>query len=243
MLEDLKFIAEVCKNVYESTLPINMKISASRMYQSAETDCQMYLIELSNSKGYIIAYRGTDSDLDWKHNYKFKLKKLEKPDVRVHRGFYNQYKSLEDIIHEYIEFNKLSSSKFMIIGHSLGGAVASICSLLLKYKYPEMVVKCYTFGSPRAGDKSFANLHEKLVPETLRVVNCNDPVTMVPSQLFYRHVGILILLRQKKKLSIKCMCNNMKKYIFSILICDPTESPVEDHNIERYICKIDLLVN
>lgn len=247
MLENLRFIAEICKNVYQSTLPVDPRIRASKMYQNAETDCQMYLIELIDKNEFIIAFRGSDSNLDWRYNCKFKLYSIPKLNIKVHRGFYTQYKSLEHIITEYIEINNLEKAKFMIMGHSLGGAVASICSLLLKKRYPELKVKCYTFGSPRAGNTAFAELHKELIPETLRIVNNNDPVTMVPTPIFYRHVGILVLLRQKKIEStykyLKEVCKSTKRILFAIITCNPSSSPVYEHDIDEYIDKIEHLVN
>jgi predicted lipase len=55
----------------------------------------------------------------------------------------------------------------------------------------ELVV--YTYGSPRVGNKEFANYYSKEVPKTNRVINNNDIVPKSPSSLLgYKHVGYKI---------------------------------------------------
>jgi len=47
-----------------------------------------------------------------------------------------------------------SSVKHIIIsGHSLGGALATLAAVQFTHSFPEAIIDCVTFGSPRVGDK------------------------------------------------------------------------------------------
>ena len=66
-------------------------------------------------------------------------------------------------------------------GHSLGGACATICSLVLSGIFPDRTVICVTFGSPMVGDETFSSRFTECVHQSLRFVNADDPVTVMPS--------------------------------------------------------------
>jgi predicted lipase len=56
-------------------------------------------------------------------------------------------------------------------------------------------VSMYNFGSPRVGNKQFAEQFAELVPDSWRVHNENDVVAAVPRLMGYCHVpnGVRIL--------------------------------------------------
>ena len=62
----------------------------------------------------------------------------------------------------------------------MGGALATISSLAFSLKYPDLNIACITFGSPRVGDSIFATYFNKIVKESYRFVNDNDPVPCIP---------------------------------------------------------------
>jgi len=66
-------------------------------------------------------------------------------------------------------------------GHSLGGALATLAA----DQYGSGA-ELYTFGSPRVGDRTFAD-HFRV--NAYRFVNNDDVVTKVPLPGSYRHVG------------------------------------------------------
>lgn len=86
--------------------------------------------------------------------------------------------------------------RLYVTGHSLGGALASLCAyslrrLLLLIHYPEPDVVVYTFGQPCIGNYAFQQQYNKAVPCTFRVVNESDAVSGV--YLFGgHHVGELV---------------------------------------------------
>ncbi len=140
----------------------------------------------------IYAFRGTEptSLADIKADLKFR--KVES-DVtgKVHRGF----KGALDVIWDDIRCHCIDHikthdfgvvrRKLFLTGHSLGAALATVAAM----RMGDEETQGYTFGSPRVGDKEFA---ENFRPKFYRFRNNNDIVTRNPWKLIgFRHVGIL----------------------------------------------------
>lgn len=101
---------------------------------------------------------------------------------RVHDGFYDEVNKVWDQITKHNPDNKA----VYVAGHSLGGAMATICATRLSYRNPEL----YTYGSPRVGNSSWLR-HNYAVCHK-RFVNNNDAVPRVPPAfLGFRHHGEL----------------------------------------------------
>ena len=49
-------------------------------------------------------------------------------------------------------------------------------------------VQCFTYGSPRVGNKAFVKIFDKFVGRSARIVNELDPVPMIPRLTGYYHV-------------------------------------------------------
>jgi acetyl esterase/lipase len=71
-----------------------------------------------------------------------------------------------------------------VTGHSLGGALAALAAIELRRAYPAALVRVYTFGAPRVGNRAFSALYDAHVPDTWAVVNLEDPVPRVPKGPF-----------------------------------------------------------
>ncbi len=116
---------------------------------------------------------------------------------RVHRGF---KKEVDDLWPELEQALQDNTKTLWFTGHSLGGAMATICAgrclLAHMQSTPEQI---HTFGSPRVGNKRYIN-HTKV--NYLRWVNNNDIVTQVPpAWAGYRHTGTLMYLNEYGKLA------------------------------------------
>lgn len=104
---------------------------------------------------------------------------------KVHRGFKREVDDLWPMLETALASNK---QPLYFCGHSLGGAMATICAgrCLLSYikSNPKQL---FTYGSPRVGSKSYIN-YVKL--DYYRFVNNNDVVTRVPpAWMGYHHSG------------------------------------------------------
>ena len=113
------------------------------------------------------------------------LPKKSMTDGWVHAGFRGELDKLwvhiEPMASEYDDKN------LYICGHSLGAAMATICTSRIEEFRP--VEELYTFGSPRAGTRSFVR---GIKTRHWRFVNNNDVVTTVPLALMgYKHHGRL----------------------------------------------------
>jgi len=103
---------------------------------------------------------------------------------KVHKGFYEAYKSIEDDISKLIESRMKSNYQIWFTGHSMGGALAIHAALALNYSN----IVGYTFGAPRIGNKLFAEMTRHL--NWFRVVNYKDPVPqLLPFPMYYHTDG------------------------------------------------------
>lgn len=104
---------------------------------------------------------------------------------RVHRGFKQEVDDLWPRIEETV---RATNKKLWFTGHSLGGAMATICAGRCKLARNDSVPEeLHTFGSPRVGNKRYVN-YARL--NYYRWVHNNDIVTRVPPTWFgYRHTG------------------------------------------------------
>lgn len=87
----------------------------------------------------------------------------------------------------------LNPPTIVCCGHSLGGALATLCTEWIKRSYAFSRVLCVTFGSPRVGCQIFLRKYHMVMPlqNHFRVEHDCDPITKVPCGLKhqYRHVG------------------------------------------------------
>jgi hypothetical protein len=122
----------------------------------------------------------------------------------VHNGFQNAYLSVQaqilDVVFEALRSELRVGRKIRIYttGHSLGGALATICAFDLASRFPGLKITEYTYGQPRVGNHEFANALNKLVPSNFRLVCEGDLVSTMPKLLFlYKHAGIEILIDKR----------------------------------------------
>ena len=119
--------------------------------------------------------------------------RMVKSVVRVHRGFYNAWKRhgyservLNRVDSIFEGMRNRSNTTFLLTGHSLGGALATLAAHDIKCRFPEHHVTVYTYGQPRVGNRSFALEYNKLVDEHFSIINDGDPVSSVPKSLYKR---------------------------------------------------------
>jgi len=80
------------------------------------------------------------------------------------------------------------SYQVVTVGHSLGGAVATIAAAHLRLA--GIPTNIFSFGSPRVGNKAFVDFMDAQVGTNYRVTHYNDPIPRFPGKLFgYRHTS------------------------------------------------------
>jgi pimeloyl-ACP methyl ester carboxylesterase len=126
----------------------------------------------------LIAIRGTITSRDWLTDGNIGLQ-MGPGSWPVHAGFNTTFKSFSDRFQ--MLFRNRNPSVVHCVGHSLGGALATLAADLIS-EGRLSGVKLYTFGSPRVGISGFARkLSRKVGGHSIYRVSHNaDPVAMIP---------------------------------------------------------------
>jgi len=99
----------------------------------------------------------------------------------VHDGFYSAYLHVRPQVLAWFETRGVpQGAKVRVCGHSLGGALATLCSLELSLRGYD--VELVSWGSPRVGNRAFVEWFREdgRHSRVARFVNDWDPVTKVP---------------------------------------------------------------
>jgi len=129
-------------------------------------------------KGHaFIVFRGTQYLADWLTNGNLTTSRSESGFL-VHDGFHSAFNTMKPRIKEFMKVlqqPKNGIHTIHCIGHSLGGALATLCA---RWICTQKSTYLYTFGSPRVGLEAFAkNTTDKLGSDRVfRVYHKTDPV-------------------------------------------------------------------
>ncbi|XP_054793984.1 uncharacterized protein LOC129299533 isoform X2 [Prosopis cineraria] len=176
------------------------------------TDTQVAIWRDSARKRLVVAFRGTEQ-AKWKDlRTDLMLAPVGlnperiggdfKQEVQVHSGFLTAYDSVRTRIISLIRLavgykdnhsEPLHKWHVYVTGHSLGGALATLLALELSsnqlVKKGAIYVTMYNFGSPRVGNRRFAEVYNEKVKDSWRVVNHRDIIPTVPRLMGYCHVA------------------------------------------------------
>ncbi|WP_412971451.1 lipase family protein [Glaciecola sp. MF2-115] len=170
----------------------------------------MYLQKKDEKSGknlITIVFQGSQEPQDWMTNLSFKdINFLKRGNV--HRGFYQGFRLFFQTLRKYSKdannnipntvfdnidvFNQ--TSKIILTGHSLGGALATLTSCyLMEQGIKSENIEVYTFGAPPVGAIDYCNYYkEKLA--IYRLVNSDDVVPKLEKITNLFHLGKEILL-------------------------------------------------
>jgi hypothetical protein len=206
-------------------------------FNASETDTQAFLV--TNSDYAVLAFRGTEvtKKVDIKTDVKaFKASVFE---GRIHKGFGQAYKSIEIQVLKAIM--KLDDIPLYITGHSLGAGVATVATQYLDRdeNFRNQIAACYTFGSPRVGNREF---DRKLKSSVYRVVNTTDIVTVVPLlAMGYLHIGDVRFLEKSLAEYRRGIPITRRIFFFLTAILRLFGPLVGDHAISEYRRKLEAI--
>ncbi len=142
------------------------------------------LLGQGDFKGHaFILFRGTKLLADWLTNVNIAPARSDSGYL-VHDGFNKAFNSMKPRLAEFSKVLSKDKIKFVhCIGHSLGGALATLYANWIQSNYSTYL---YTFGSPRVGLYDFSNyLSTQMTSKRIyRVYHKTDPVPMIPTWPF-----------------------------------------------------------
>lgn len=187
----LKFL-EYAEDSRNTQYKLKSKYPSCEYIDDEKTDTQGFMLIVSNKglKEAIIAFRGSQQIRDWLTD--LNAWQVEYPyenrdtSIRVHKGFMNSYRSVRAQIHNFIAENDVKVVH--VCGHSLGGALATLCSVDLQYNF-DIMVSCFSSGNPMVGNRAFVKSYNRRVPNSVRTYVRGDIVPKMPPKLFWRLTG------------------------------------------------------
>ncbi|MFX0116099.1 MAG: lipase family protein [Candidatus Hodarchaeota archaeon] len=200
-------LCKFAEKAYEAEAEFDMTgegFEPSVFVEDKKTDTQGFIAIHDSRNEIVVVFRGTE--IKWRdlltdakflasgYTYSSGIKGffgrifLRK---RVHSGFLKAYRSVRSTMHEKVlEYvsGRPNDAKVFVTGHSLGGALATLCALdlqemFIKKNLDEIPITIYTFGSPRVGTKRFANYFNTKIPDSWRITNNEDIIPTVPPRL------------------------------------------------------------
>ncbi|NQZ25297.1 MAG: lipase family protein [Colwellia sp.] len=142
-------------------------------------------VVLGNNKQHkgraFIVFRGTKLLADWLSNFNIAPARSESG-YSVHDGFNAAFHSMKPQLMELVNLaKKQGATSFHCIGHSLGGALATLCANWLQNRGESTYL--YTYGSPRVGLNDFSTyLTTQMTTKRIyRVFHKTDVVPMIPT--------------------------------------------------------------
>jgi triacylglycerol lipase len=156
------------------------------IFNSDETDTQAFLA--ASGDFAVLAFRGTEVKKKKDVLTDLRATQIAAIEGGVHKGFQSAYDSVKDQIETCLGTLD-EKMPIYITGHSLGAALATVATQNLdqRDKFRERIAACYTFGSPRVGNRKYDRFFKAPI---YRMVNTTDIVTVIPLLIMrYVHIG------------------------------------------------------
>lgn len=177
---------------------LHKKYPKAFFLENKDTDTQGFAVIID--KELIIAFRGSQQAQDWLTDFTAWHTVYpygnNNSNIQVHKGFITAYKSVRGNIHLFIAQNRNNFNRIFICGHSLGGALATLCAVDIQYNYPGFKIDAFPTANPRVGNKAFVESFNRRLPQCVRTYMRTDLVPELPPTWFeyhtkggYKHAG------------------------------------------------------
>jgi predicted lipase len=176
------------------------------------------------SKEIIIAFRASVTNADWISDFKIKPVDYEPVSeswhlnvpkchgCKVHSGFYRNLDAINEELVNYVTelYSEHTDYQLVIVGHSLGAALATLCGIEFKARGFEPLI--FTYAGPKMFNPEMVGWVNQLFKSQelslhlerggnfktglIRVVHDGDYVPMLPPQL--NQAGVEFLIERKE---------------------------------------------
>ncbi len=167
-------------------------------------DLQAYVykrwIQIGDEAGWhiLIAFRGTAGEVDVLTDAQATHTTFSNdPLTTVHRGFWASMDVFQEEILEdatYTEIFQEPTTRFLIVGHSLGGAIAELyaAKLINEGQATKEQISVYTIGQPAVGDPEFGTVYKDAFFHH-RMYHEDDPILFTATEsTVYLDSGIMV---------------------------------------------------
>lgn len=158
-----------------------------------------------DKKHRLLCFRGSDDSQDWLENLKFWPEKHRylmsweslRPFVpsvtpKVYGGFNASWRKVSPQIRSITEDYGLEGVRWIVTGHSLGGALAALAVTTMNWELdPDLV----TFGCPKWGNSHAVWIANQKSRTNLRFINKGDWTPIIPGTFSWTHGTPPISLR------------------------------------------------
>ncbi|CAG5104637.1 Oidioi.mRNA.OKI2018_I69.chr1.g1410.t1.cds [Oikopleura dioica] len=118
---------------------------------------------------------------------------FEETGAQVHSGFYECFMALKPKVENFLDRTlKVADSEkqvdeILFVGHSLGGAIASLMGMSLAPKYEKETLnfRVVSVGAPKIGNQALQNLFKQRVKKQLRIRLDSDIIVDSPPLLYW----------------------------------------------------------
>ncbi|KAH8710197.1 Alpha/Beta hydrolase protein [Phaeosphaeriaceae sp. PMI808] len=149
--------------------------------EETATDVTGYVAVDHTNKMIVVAFRGSTSIDAWRTNFEFDTTDTDIcSGCTAHRGFWSSWIDARDRVTPAVKQASTTNPSYRIavVGHSLGGAIASLAAAQLR-NYG-LSVSLYNFGSPRIGGTKISDYISSQPGGNFRITHWNDPVPKLP---------------------------------------------------------------
>jgi len=175
------------------------------------TGCQVHLFRIFDE--IWITFRGTNmkdigslrKDMKTDLNFSQRHPSYLPESHQAHRGFDESYMSVREELRTEVDaiFAFEGELPLRIIGHSLGGALATLAAFDFAVNMNlAKSISIRTFGCPCVGNKAFCDDFDMKVSDSIRYTIYMDPVPMLLSEISafgYFHVGRWVQMNETKR--------------------------------------------
>ena len=205
-LELYKDLVHVCSCAYKDGYPLSGRFMQypCQAYE-IDGDCHTFLYTSQENRTQVLCIRGTYSLSDALTDVRYYKTKDQITGMSVHKGFQIMAQDIwEDIKEDIVNDPEW---KLYMTGHSLGGAIATLCGLYASVEGNASLQEVVTFGQPKITNAKGCKIAASLLDSKMvRVVNEADIITRIPykspltyfNKGFYRHFGTHIHIYDKR---------------------------------------------